>query len=532
MWKNPETIRDLLERNVADFPDREAFVSVSYRTREWLRHTWKEMDERSDRLAAGLSALGVKKGEKIAFLLTNSVECYYTYLAIHKLGAVFVPINVRLVPREVEYIVENSDADWIIAGHDFLPLVDEVRDRLDIKRIVGIEKEGQGLPDWVESFTKVTESSGSPPEVSIGPDDEADLLYTSGTTGLPKGVVLTQANKVACGRLIGTSLDLSRLHHGASRFQNAFPFFTSSGCSSVMMMWLYFAPGLILEESFDAVKTFETIEKERPTSYGGAPAMYVFLLNHPRFKEFDTSSLRSLTSGAAAMPEEVIRKLQAAWPGIKVYNLYALTEAGTGGTTLNASEMYTRIGSVGHPWAPEQELRIVDDQGHDVQPGEVGEIILRGPNIMKEYYKNPEATAQTLRDGWLYTGDMGRCDGEGYLYFTDRKKDMIVRGGYNVYSVEVESVLYEHPAVGQCAVVGKPHPELGEDVLAFVTPKPGEKVTAEDLQAFTRDKLADYKRPRDIRFIDAMPINPTGKVDKRSLMAQYLEGKEGDADGT
>ena len=531
MWKDPQTIRELLERNVTDFPDREAFVSVSYRTREWVRHTWKEMDEESNRLAAGLADLGVKKGEKVAFMLTNSVECYYTYLAIHKLGAVFVPINVRLVPREVEYIVEHADADWIVAGHDFLPLVEQVRARLNVKSCVGIEKEGEGLPGWVESFSGLMESSGPPPAVTIGPEDVADILYTSGTTGLPKGVVLTQANKVACGRLIGTSCGMSRLHYGVPRLQNVFPFFTSSGCSSVMMMWLYFAPVVIVEETFDAVKTFEIMEKERPTAYGGAPAMFVFLLNHPRFKDYDTSSVRMLISGAAAMPEEIIRKLQAAWPGIKVYTTYALTEAGTGGTTLNAADMLTKIGSVGQPWAPDQEIRVVDDQGQDVDLGEVGEITLRGPNVMKEYYKNPEATAQTLRNGWLHTGDMGRCDDEGYLYFTDRKKDMIVRGGYNVYSVEVESVLYEHPAVAQCAVLAKPHPKLGEDVLAFVAPKPGEKVTAEDLQEFTKDKLADYKRPRDIRFIESMPINPTGKVDKRALKAQYLGGKEDGSDG-
>lgn len=413
----------------------------------------------------------------------------------------------------------------MIAGHEFLPLVDQLRDRLNIKSYVGVEKKGQELPGWVESFTELMASSGSLPEVSIGPDDEADILYTSGTTGLPKGVVLTQANKVACGRLIGASLGLSRLHHGVPRIQNCFPFFTSSGCSSTMMLWLYFAPVLILEETFDPVKTFETIERERPTGYGGAPAMFVFLLNHPRFKEFDTSSLRSLISGAAAMPEEVIRRVQAAWPGIRVYTTYALTEGGTGGSTLNAADMHTKLGSVGHPWAPEQEFRIVDDHGHDVDPGAVGEIILRGPNVMKEYYKNPEATAQTLRDGWLYTGDMGRCDDEGYLYFTDRKKDMIVRGGYNVYSLEVESVLYEHPAMGQCAVVAKPHPELGEDVVAFVALKPGQKVSADELHEFTRDKLADYKRPRDIRFINSMPINPTGKVDKRTLKAKYLSGE-------
>jgi acyl-CoA synthetase (AMP-forming)/AMP-acid ligase II len=351
----------------------------------------------------------------------------------------------------------------------------------------------------------------------------ADILYTSGTTGLPKGVVLTQSNKVACGRLLGTSLDLSRLYYGEPTLQNAFPFFTSSGCSSIMMTWLFFGIRQVLEPVFDVVETLKTMEREKSSIYGGAPSMYVFLLNHPRFKDFDTSSIRTLISGAAAMPEEVIRNLQEAWPNVKIFNTYALTEGGTGGTTLSAADALTKIGSSGHPWASEQELRIVDDQHQDMKPGEVGEIVLRGPNVMKEYYKNSEATAETLRNGWLHTGDMGYCDEEGYLYFTDRKKDMIVRGGFNVYSLEVESALYEHPSVKQCAVVGKPHDKLGEDIVAFVVFKDNESVTAEELHEFTEDKLADYKRPRDIRFIDALPINPTGKVDKKIIRAKYLE---------
>jgi long-chain acyl-CoA synthetase len=523
MWQAPQTIIDLLKRNVTDFAEREAVVSVTYETGEWVRQTWQEVDEASDRVACGLAENGVRPGQKVAFMLTNCIECYHLYLGIHKLGAVFVPINVRLVPREFAHIVENSDADFIVAGAEFLGLVDETREKIRVHHIVGLEKAGFELPEWTVSYAKLTDNNGGVPLVTINSDDVADILYTSGTTGLPKGVVLTQESKVACGRMMGASFDLSRLHYGAPTMQNVFPFFTSSGCSSVMMMWLYYGVRVVLEAEFDVTSTLETMTREKSTLYGGAPAMFIFLLSHPKFKEFDTSSLTKLISGAAAMPGEVIRKLDAAWPGIQIFNLYALTEAGTGGTTLSAADAQRKIGSIGHPLAPDQELRIVDNDGKDMPIGEVGQIVLRGPNIMKEYYKNPKATAETLRDGWLYTGDMGYCDIEGYLYYTDRSKDMIVRGGNNVYSVEVESVIYEHPAVKQCAVIAKPHPQLGEDILAFIVLEDGETLTAEELYEFTVDKLADYRRPRDVRFVESLPLNPTGKMDKKRIRAEYLE---------
>jgi acyl-CoA synthetase (AMP-forming)/AMP-acid ligase II len=523
MWKAPQIIKELLAKNVADFGDREAFVSVSYKTGEWTRHTWKEMDDISNNVAAGLMSLGVQKGQKIACMLANNTESYYTYLAIHKIGAVFVPINIRLVPREVEYIVENAEADYLIALMDALPLVEQIRKHLNLKASICLGKKGQNLPNWTISYEKLLETKATPQPVDIQPDDVADIIYTSGTTGLPKGVVLTQGSKVACGRLVGTGLGLSRMYYGVPSIQNVFPFFTSSGCSSVMMLWLYFGIKVILEPLFDVLQTLETMQREKSTIYGGAPPMFVFLLNHPQFKKFNTASLRVAISGAAAMPEEVIRQVQAAWPNIKIYNTYLLTEGGTGGTILNPADALTKLGSIGHPCAPDQEVRIVDHDDQDMKPGEVGEIILRGPNVMKEYYQNPEATAETLRNGWLHTGDMGYYDDEGYLYFTDRAKDMIVRGGYNIYSVEVESILYEHPAVKQCAVVAKPHPQLGEDVVAFVVLKDGQKASAEEIHDFTIDKLADFKRPRDIRFIDEVPINPTGKVDKKNIRAKYFD---------
>ncbi len=522
MCQMPETVRDCLARNVADFCDREAKAAVSYRSGEYVHPTWRDVDEASDRVAAGLTELGVQKGQKVACMLANHMESYYSYLGIHKIGAVFVPINIRLSSREVQYIVDNADADHFIAMSSTLPLVEQVRDRMQVRNYLCLHRTGEDLPDWCISFNELLETPGKPPAVEIGPHDTADIIYTSGTTGLPKGVVLTQANKVACGRMWSSSLMMYRTRYGAVRFQNCFPFFTSSGCSTNMMIWLYTGNVQILEESFDVVKSLELIQREKSTLYGGAPAMYAFMLNHPRFKEFDTSSLRVLVSGAAAMPSELIRKAQAAWPDIKVYNSYGLTEGGTGGTILDAADAVRKLGSVGFPMMPEQEMRVVDVEGQDVKTREIGEILLRGPNVMKEYYKNPKATAETLKNGWLYTGDTGYYDEEGYLYFMDRMKDMIVRGGFNIYSVEVENVLYEHPAVKQCAVLAKPHPELGEDVLAFVVRKEGAEVTAEELRDFTKDKLADYKRPRDIRFLDVLPINPTGKADKKALRAEHL----------
>jgi acyl-CoA synthetase (AMP-forming)/AMP-acid ligase II len=522
MYRIPQTIPELLKRNVADFGDRKAFVSVLSRTGEWVRHTWKEMDKISDRLAAGLADLGVRQGQKVAFMQANSAECYYAYLATQKLGAVFVPINIRLVPREIEYIAGHSDAEFLIFGSNFQAQVKEIKDKVNLKRLIGIEKEGEKIPDWAASFKKLLETQGTSPAVSIGPDDVADLTYTTGTTGRPKGVMLTQANKIACGRLIGNAGGAIRNFYKNERSQTSFPFFTSTGTSSTLMNWLYYGFTLILEPVFDVLAALQTIEREKSTFYSAAPSMFIFLLDHPRFKEFDTSSLHHVSSGGSALPEEVIKRMQETWPGVKIFNFYGLTEGGTGGTSIGPTDILAKLGSIGRPWPPDQEARIVDEQDRDVRVGEVGEIVLRGPNVMKGYYKDPEATQETLRNGWLHTGDMGRYDEDGFFYYTDRKKDMIVRGGFNVYPVEVESALYEHPAVKQCAVVAKPHPKLGEDVLALVVLVEGKKATAEQLIAFCSDKLADYKRPREVIFVDSLPLNPMGKVDKKALRATHL----------
>jgi acyl-CoA synthetase (AMP-forming)/AMP-acid ligase II len=523
MWKGPSTIQEAFERNLEAFPDREALYAVNYQSGLWERLTWRQVKAVVDRLAGGLAELGVQKGQKLAFMNASYLENVCFYLAARKVGTIFIPVNVRLVSREVEYIVINSDTEILVYGQEYESLVEQMRPKVpQLKTIICIEKAGHELPDWAVGYSRLLKSSGPPPQVDIYPEDEADIIYTSGTTGRPKGVVLTEAGKLACGRLHGNAWGFHRLHYGTMRHQTPFPFFTSTGVSSHIMTWLWYGYYLIWEPVFDALQSMRLIAQEKTSSICLAPTMIIFIMQHPQFKEFDMSSLRIMSYGGSAMPEEVIRQALAAWPGLKLVNIYGLTEGGVGGTRLGPEDHLAKLGSIGLPWAPDMEGRIVNDQDQDMGVKEVGELIFRGPNVMKEYYKNPEATAETLKNGWLHTGDLTYYDEEGYIYYVDRKKDMLVRGGYNVYSVEVESVLYEHPAVKQCCVVGKPHPKLGEDVAAFVVLREGQTTTAEELMEFCRDKLADFKRPRDIRFLESLPVTAMGKLDKKEIRARYF----------
>jgi acyl-CoA synthetase (AMP-forming)/AMP-acid ligase II len=284
-----------------------------------------------------------------------------------------------------------------------------------------------------------------------------------------------------------------------------------------MMSWLYYGFLEILEPKFDVIRSLEIMEKEKTTHYAGVPSLFLFMLDHPRFTEFDTSSVRFISFGGFEMPEKEIPRMIRAWPSVKLCNVYALTEAGPGRTFMEIFPGEKKLSSIGLPWTPDQEIRIVDELGRDVGTDEIGEILLRGPNVMKGYYKNPEATEETLGNGWLHTGDLGCYDADGFFYFKGRKKDMIVRGGFNVYAVEVENVLLEHPWVKQCAVVGRPHPKLGEDILAFVVLREEKELGEEEAISFCRERLADFKCPREIRFVESLPVTSAGKVDKKRL---------------
>lgn len=526
-WKEPKTIVDLLDRNVTDFPQREALISVSQLSGEESRLTWEDFEKITNQWAEALREAGVQKGEKVALLLGNCAECYLAYVAVLKLGAVMLPINIRLVSRELEYIINHSEAEYLLMGDSFLKPIDVIRSRIArLKKIILLTRDETIVPSWGISIHELL--AGKRPlriHTPLVGTDISDLIYTTGTTGNPKGCILTHGSKVACGRMIGVSLGLRRLWTGWERCQNPFPFFTSSGISSMFMPWLYYGYTEILEPMFDVEMTLQTIEKEKSTMYLAAPSMFVLILNHSRFEKYDTSSVRTFGYGGSLMPAELMRRIFDKWPTIRLYHVYGLTEGGTGGMICPPSDAMRKIGAIGIPWGPDQEVRVVNENDLDVPTGEVGEIILRGPNIMKGYYKDAQATEETLKNGWLHTGDLGRVDEEGFVYFIDRQKDMIVRGGYNVYAAEVEKVLYEHPAVSQCAIIGKHHEVLGEDVMAVVVLRSGCEATAEELMIFCKDKMADYKRPRVIEFQESLPLNAMGKVDKKVLRVTYGKGK-------
>lgn len=518
-WHEATTVIDMLKRNVEDFPQRECYIAESYITGQEVRLTWKEMDQASNKVAAALGNSGVKKGSKVAYLMTNCAEDYSIYLGVLKLGAIFVPTNNRLVGRELEYIFNHSETEYLILGDQFLKTIGEIKSKIPlIQKYVVLAPQGRSIPSWTVSFESLlAEAPSDYAEVEIQPSDVTDIVYTTGTTGRPKGCVLIHSGKVACGRLLGASTEMARLYYAWPKRQEAFPFFTSTGVSSIMMTWLYYGFTAIHETKFDVEQALATIQKEKTTAYGAAPSMYILIMNHPKFKDYDTSSLKYLSYGGSVMPVEVMKQIFENWPKARLMNSYGLTEGGTGGTTLSAFDALRKPASIGKPWLPDQEVRIVNENEEDVGVEEIGEIILRGPNIMKGYYKDPEATAKALKNGWLYTGDLGKYDEESYIYYCDRKKDMIVRGGFNVYPVEIEDVIYEHPAVKQCAVIAKSHKVLGEDVLAVIVLREGMQVSAQEIMDFCIDKLADYKRPREVVFMEALPINPMGKTDKKIL---------------
>lgn len=519
LFKLPEnitarTVPQLLRDRATRYPNKLALVAESGLGGQ-VRLTYAQLDWLSTRLAQGLQGLGVKKGDRVAILLTNysGAECVLTFFASHKVGAINVPVNTRFVGRELEYVLNHCEARVLVVGHEMVHVIKEIKGELDSLEAIVSVTPGESVLGL--SFADVLAQGGSGGEITVevGEDDDADLLYTSGTTGRPKGVLHTHSSTVATGIAVGGALGLKP----EDVYQSAFPFFTSSGCHFNIMSVLQYGATLVMEPEFQVERTLATMERERTTVYVGVPSVYTFLLDSGLMPNYDLSSLRLLDYGGAPMPKEVIKQLYEQVPGVELRQTYGLTEAGPTGIYLPGKYALRKLGSVGKEAMPLTEFRVVDDQGRDVPPGQVGEICYRGPAIMKGYFKDPEATAAALVDGWLHSGDLVVQDEDGFLYHVDRKKDIIIRGGFNVSSMEVENILYEHPDVLEAAVVAKPHPKLGEDIKAFVVLKKGIQRTPQEIEAFCRQRLADFKVPRDIEFIDALPRNPMGKVLKTEL---------------
>jgi long-chain acyl-CoA synthetase len=434
-------------------------------------------------------------------MLPNVPYFPFVYYGVLRAGGVVVPMNVLLKGREVAFYLEDSGARLVFAWHDFGEAAQAGAAEAGAECVLVTPGEIEGVVFGAPEVTEV---------VDRDPGDTAVILYTSGTTGTPKGAELTHGNMQSNAE---TSADLIRFESGAVVL-GGLPLFHSFGQTCSLNTAVLRGACLTLLPRFDPVKALEIIARDRVSIFLGVPTMYTALLHTPAREGADVSSLKVCVSGGSAMPVEVMRGFEEAY-GAVILEGYGLSETSPV-ASFNHPDRERKPGSIGTPIAG-VEMKVVDDEGREVPQGEVGEIVIKGPNVMKGYLNRPDATAETIRDGWFHSGDLGRVDEDGYFFIVDRKKDMIIRGGYNVYPREVEEVLYEHPAVREAAVVGVPDEQWGEEVGAVVALKDGASATPEELRDFAKDQVAAYKYPRRVWIVADLPKGPTGKILKREI---------------
>jgi fatty-acyl-CoA synthase len=506
---------EVIARNARKFPDKEAVIFGD------TRLTYREFNARINRLAHAFLDMGIVRGDKVALLMFNCNQYLECYFALGKIGAVAVPLNFRLHPEEIVYIVNNADAVAMVVGEQFIDTITGIRkDLLLVRQYVSVTAAPVG--GMLHYETLIRKYPDDEPLVLVDEEDPAFIMYTAGTTGRPKGAVLTHQSQVAMWMLasiqyasepgVGNIWDF--------RICSPPPVFHLASFGYCEAHLLIGATVVLPTEVFNPAEVMEIIEREKIDSILLIPAMANFLLQLPDLKRYDTSSLKIWASGAAILPTQTRKAMTKRFPGLLVYDCFGQTETGALVCMLRPSEGERKVASVGRP-LPLIQVRVVDDDDRDVPIGEVGEAVYQGPNIMKEYYKDPEGTAQAMRNGWFHSGDLVRQDEEGYIYIVDRKTDMIVSGGENIYPAEVEDVLYQHPKILEAAVIGVYDEQWGEAVQAVVVPKPGETLTEEEVIDFCKQHLASYKKPKSVDFVDALPRNPAMKVLKRVLRERY-----------
>ena len=464
--------------------------------------TYQMLDEGAARVAGLLRARGLQPGDRVGIMLPNVPYFGLVYYGVLRAGGVVVPMNVLLKAREVKFYLSDSGAKHVFAWHDFLTDAEPGAQEAGTEVIAVRPGEFERL---------LAEAPRQAEDVPREESDTAVILYTSGTTGTPKGAELTHFNMLANCFHGGTELvDVSE----RDVVLGALPLFHSFGQTCCLNTAVRVGACLTMIPRFDPGKALEIIERDRVTLFDGVPTMYHALLNHPERERYDISCLRLCVSGGSAMPVEVLRGFEKAF-GCVILEGYGLSETSPV-ASFNQRGRERKPGSIGTP-IPGVEMKVVDDEGNEVPGGEVGEIVIRGHNVMKGYWNHPDATAEVLKDGWLRTGDMATVDDDGYFFIVDRKKDMIIRGGYNVYPREIEEVIYEHPAVREAAVIAVPDQALGEEVGAAVVRRDGSDADAEEIREFVKERMAAYKYPRHVWFADELPKGATGKVLKREI---------------
>ncbi|EGD53982.1 long-chain-fatty-acid--CoA ligase [Gordonia neofelifaecis] len=473
--------------------------------------TYADVDERSRRVAAALLARGLVPGDKVAVQLPNVPEFVFAYFGILRAGLTMVPLNPLFTAREMTYHLDDSDSRMLLTSTFSLTGAVPGAAAAGVADVLVVPL-GQELPADVGRFDELLEAEPFGDLHPASPDDTAVLLYTSGTTGRPKGAELTHfqlyMNCTVAPELFGLRADDVAI--------GVLPLFHVFGLSSVLNAAVRWGGSVALLPRFDAQAALDVIERRRVTVFSGVPTMYVALAEADTSGR-DLSSLRTAISGGASIPGEVIRAVEAKFPGVVVLEGYGLSETAST-STFNISATERKVLSIGKPvWGV--EMAVLDGDGTPMAagPDQVGQLVVRGHNVMKGYYKRPDATAEALRNGWLHTGDLGYRDEDGYYFVVDRLKDLIVRGGYNVYPREIEEVLYTHPEVVEAAVIGVPDDRLGEEVVAYVALRAEASVTPDELIAFSKEQLAAYKYPRAVEIVDALPKGATGKILKREL---------------
>jgi len=466
-----------------------------------LALTYAQLDAATTHFAGLLHAKGFSPGDRVGIMLPNVPHFPVCYYGVLRAGGVVVPMNVLLKEREVAYYMGDSEAKLLFAWEGF------VEDAIPGAEQAGAECVVVGATEFVQL---VGAAQPRPELVDTADDDTAVILYTSGTTGTPKGAELTHFNLT---RNCEVSRDLFDFGSDAVTL-GALPLFHSFGQTCALNATILGGGTLTLIPRFDPVKALEIIARDRVTVFEGVPTMYGAILHTPDRDRFDTSTLSICVSGGAAMPVELLRGFDKAFD-CKVLEGYGLSETSPV-AAFNHPDRERKPGSIGTP-IEGVEMKVVDDEDREMPQGEPGEIVIRGHNVMKGYWKRPDATAEVMRGGWFHTGDIATVDEDGYFFIVDRKKDMIIRGGYNVYPREIEEVLFEHPAVREAAVIGVPHDEYGEEVAAVVVLKDGADASADELREYVRSRVAAYKYPRHLWFMGDLPKGPTGKVLKREI---------------
>ncbi|HXZ34991.1 MAG TPA: long-chain fatty acid--CoA ligase [Thermodesulfobacteriota bacterium] len=511
----------VLDETARDFPALDAVIFRGKRIKYGELAGWARD------LASALHEIGIKKGQRVAIMLPNCPQYIVAYYAILRLGGVVVNVNPMYVERELEFQLHDAEAQAIVALRDLLPRLESVKEKIPLKTMIltdldehvsatGRKAPAQGLGPGVYEYAELLEKGKTqvPPVVSVDPDEVALLQYTGGTTGFSKGAMLTHFNLVSdVVQCVSWNVGAQR---GEERMLAVLPFFHVYGMTVTMNEAIYLAATIILLPRFQVDDCLEAIKQYQPTRFPGVPTMYIGIINHPRVKEYNISSIKVCSSGSAPLPVEALKKFEELTGG-KISEGYGLTEASPV-THANPFSGKRKVGSIGLP-RPDTDAKVVDlETGEkDLPPGEEGELCIRGPQVMKGYWNRPEETARSLRKGWLYTGDIAKMDEEGYFYIVDRKKDMIICGGFNVYPREVEEALYLHPKILEAAVLGVPEPYRGETVKAFVVLKAGQKATAEEIIEFCRQNLARFKVPTQVEFRQDLPKSHVGKVLRKVL---------------